>query len=137
MFVLFLSPMFCLLDFILYVPVNIFSDGSSWVEPVRRNDLCVLLNDTTQRASNPQPAMFLINFSFKNFLQDNHQSVKQRIDPYPVLRFVWPDLMDPNCISPDGKSRQSSVTLLMLIIIYIETCVKRPLSKRPQIGYQN
>ena len=41
----------CLIDFILYVPVNIFQlnrDGSSWAEPVLNKDKCVLLKDTTQ-----------------------------------------------------------------------------------------
>ena len=40
---------FCLLDFIIYAPVNIFLpcwDGSSWVEPVLSRGISV--NDTTQ-----------------------------------------------------------------------------------------
>ena len=38
-------------------------DGSSWVKPELRKDLCVLLKDTTQwrlRGSNPQPFLCLV-----------------------------------------------------------------------------
>ena len=42
------SMEFVLFDLILYVPSTIFQlnrDGSSWVEPVRSYDKCVLLKD--------------------------------------------------------------------------------------------
>ena len=69
------------------------------------------------------------------------------LHPYQVWRFVGPDLFS-NCLQlfsfGNSSFRDSGIfVIIFFIIIFLEyiqygkTCVKRPLPKRPKIGFQD